>query len=99
MQHLSTHQQIEACNDKTLYDRARATLGNLALLLRRIGRRRHLVSLNELSNQQLSDIGLHRDDIYESAALGMGDDVTVHLARIAKRRRYNIHRSGTCKSN
>jgi len=67
---------------------------SIRLYFRRKGRRKHLVTLNRLSDQQLSDIGITRDDVYESAALGNGEDVTCHLAKIARQRRQMIYRSG-----
>ncbi len=71
-----------------------AIYSSIKQYLRRMGRRRHLETLNRLSDQQLSDIGITRGDIYQSASLGNDEDVTCHLARIAKQRRQLIYRSG-----
>lgn len=64
-----------------------------ARLLRSMRRRKHLATLNQMSPAQLADIGLRRDDLYESAALGLDEDVTCHLAGIARQRRMLINRS------
>ncbi len=70
------------------------TWRTVRLLLQGISRRKHLVALARLSNAELADIGITRDDIHESAALGLSKDVTCHLGKIAKRRRAGLYQSG-----
>ena len=66
----------------------------LVRLVRSVFRRRHLATLNAMNAQQLADIGLRRDDIHQSAALGMSEDVTLHLARLVRQRRNADYHSG-----
>jgi len=62
-------------------------VSNLILQVRLLHRRKHLTTLGKLSDQQLSDIGLERGDIFEASKLARNIDVTCHLSRVAKRRR------------
>ncbi len=59
-------------------------------LVRCIHRRNHLVTLSRMSTSELADIGLRPDDLHESASLGLGQDVTGHLANIARQRRISV---------
>jgi len=70
--------------------RLATTATNLQRCMRR---RKHLATLSQMSPAQLADIGLRRDDLYESAALGLDEDVTCHLASIARQRRMIINRN------
>ncbi len=70
------------------------TWRSVRLLVQRISRRKHLLALARLSNAELADIGITRDDIHESAALGLSEDVTCHLGKIAIRRRAGLYQSG-----
>jgi uncharacterized protein YjiS (DUF1127 family) len=91
MTYVSTHHFASDCADALPVERAQNTIAKLINsigdLLRNVSRRRHLKTLGQLSDQQLSDIGLYHDDIYEAKKLGYNQDVTCHLAEIARRRR------------
>lgn len=100
MTYVSTQHLASTCQDDPSINRMQYTIANLAYsignLLQCVSRRRHLKTLGQLSDQQLSDIGLNRDDIFETAKLGYHRDVTCHLAGIARRRRQNFVRPVVC---
>ena len=93
MTYVSAHHLSSACPDTSSTGQVQNSISkftySLGHLFRRINRRRHLTILGQLSDQQLSDIGLYRDDIFEAKKLGYHRDVTCHLAEIASRRRQN----------
>ena len=97
MTYVSTHHFASDCPDTPSVDRAQNTIAKFTYSVghwfQNVSRRRHLTTLSQLSDQQLSDIGLNRDDIFETAKLGFNKDVTCHLAEIARRRRQNYVRS------
>ncbi len=88
---MACHETSQVKDRKTFWD-------TILHFFRSVHRRRHLDSLARLSNAQLADIGLRRGDLYESAALGLGEDVTTHLATIAENRRASIYRSPVSKN-
>lgn len=91
MTYVSTYHLASDCPDTLPVERAQNTIAKLIYsigdLLRSVSRRRHLMTFKRMSDQQLSDIGLYRDDISEAKTLGYHRDVTCHLAEIAHRRR------------
>ncbi len=90
MDHTCTHDELAASKSNGFFDQLNLNFGKLALLFRRMTNRRHLASLHGLSDQQLMDIGLYRDDLHEVAALGLTEDVTTQLAQVARQRRQSI---------
>ena len=97
MTYVSTHHHASAYQGDPSIDRVQSKIikfiYSVGYLIRCISRRRHLTILGKLSDQQLSDIGLNRDDIFEAKILGYHKDVTRHLAEIVRRRRQNFTRS------
>ena len=97
MTYVSTHHFASDCQDTPSNGRVKSTIANLIYsigdLLRSFNRRRLLTTFRRMSDQQLLDIGLLRDDIFEAKTLGYHKDVTRHLAKIARRRRQNFARS------
>ena len=91
MTYAATRNHAPACQDDISIGRTQSSAAKLIYHIgqwvRRMSRRWHLVTLGQMSDQQLSDIGLYRDDIFEAAALGYDRDVTCHLAEIVRRRR------------
>ncbi|MFN4274517.1 MAG: DUF1127 domain-containing protein [Aliihoeflea sp.] len=51
--------------------------------------RRHMAELAELSDYQLADIGLTREDLKVARSLPLGRDPTVCLADVARRRAFD----------
>ena len=100
MTYVSTHHFASDCPDALPVERAKNTIAkiiySIASLFQSMRRRKHLKTLGQLSDQQLSDIGLYRDDIYEVKKLGYFHDVTCHLAEISRRRRQNSVRFSLC---
>ncbi len=96
MTYVSTQQFESACPDTPAVGHAQNTIARLIYSVgnwfQSMSRRRHLKTLGQLSDQQLSDIGLYRDDIFEATKLGYNRDVTCHLAEIARRRRQSAVR-------
>ncbi len=96
MTYVSTHHHESTCQDEPSIGQLQSTvvkfIYSVGYLIRGISRRRHLKTLGQLSDEQLSDIGLHRDDIFEAKNLSYRKDVTCHLAEIARRRRRNFAR-------
>jgi uncharacterized protein YjiS (DUF1127 family) len=90
MTYVSTHHLASTCPDETSVDRAQSTAVKLfygiSQWVRRVSRRRHLVTLGQMSDQQLADIGLYYHDIVEVSALGYDRDVTFYLAQVAHKR-------------
>lgn len=90
MTYLSVHQQYDESLDTPVartQNLARRLINLFAVRVRLINHRKHLKTLGKMNDQQLSDIGLERNDIYEASKLGRNIDVTCHLAGIAQRRR------------
>jgi uncharacterized protein YjiS (DUF1127 family) len=93
MQHTLCEQKATAYPGSPIWNFAGKIATMASNLMRCMRRRKHLATLGQMSPAQLADIGLRRDDIYESAALGLDEDVTCHLANIARQRRLLVNRS------
>lgn len=97
MTYVSTQHFASARPDTHSVDRAQNTIAkfiySMGYWVQNVSRRRHLKTLDQLSDQQLLDIGLYRDDILEAGKLGYHKDVTNHLAEIARRRRHTLVRT------
>lgn len=100
MTYVSTQHFASACPDVPSNGQVKNTIAKLIYsignFIRCVSRRRHLKTLGQLSDEQLSDIGLYRNDIFEARKLEYHRDVTCHLAEIAHRRRQSSVRSTVC---
>ncbi|MCO6389729.1 DUF1127 domain-containing protein [Aliihoeflea aestuarii] len=67
-------------------DVASRVANGLKAVLRAMLNRRHLGSLNELSDHQLADIGLMRSDLFEAKLASMSADPTATLSALSQRR-------------
>ena len=75
-------------------DWLRGLVAFMSRLKRNRRRRRHLAILSRFNDEELADMGLRRDDLYEAAMLGAEADVTRHLADTSRQRRRAIHPRG-----
>ncbi len=94
MTYVSTHHHTSDCSDTPSNGQVKNTIAKLIYsvgdFLRSVSHRRHLITFRRMSDEQLSDIGLHRDDIFEAKNLSYHKDVTCHLAKIARQRRQSF---------
>ena len=91
MTYISVHQNTHDCLDTKPVSQTlnilTQFLNGLIRRFRLMQNRKHLVTLREMSVQQLLDMGLNHGDIFEASRLGRNIDVTTHLAGVARRRR------------